>query len=104
MIESKNAMLKEREERIRLLEEDLKEKEVMRMKEMDLLINLRSGFWLVLLRHLLSFYFVVKELSFTNICFKERLLSLKVFCTKLLGNFLYRFRTCHEEMYLATYY
>ena len=67
MIESKNAMLKEREERIRLLEEDLKEKEVMRMKEMDLLINLRSGFWLVLPRRSLSFYFVVKELSFTNI-------------------------------------
>ena len=42
VIESKNAMLKEREERIRLLEEDLKEKEVMRMKEMDLLINLRT--------------------------------------------------------------
>ena len=41
MIESKNAILKEREERITIMEEDLKEKEVIRMKEMDVMINLR---------------------------------------------------------------
>jgi hyaluronan-mediated motility receptor len=42
VLESKNCLLQEKEVRIQSLEEDIREKEQIRMREMDVLINLRA--------------------------------------------------------------